>query len=64
MQNLNIKEETKKILKKLPNNAVWEDLMYEIYVREAIEEGLADSRAGRVVDVRKVRSKFGLPSTD
>jgi predicted transcriptional regulator len=34
--------------------------MYQIYVRETIEAGLADSEAGRVTDVEKVREEFGL----
>ena len=34
--------------------------MYEIYVRQAIEAGLADSDAGRTLDVKEVRVKFGL----
>ena len=36
--------------------------MYKIYVRKTIESGLADSDAGRVTDVEKVREEFGLPS--
>ena len=35
--------------------------MYEIYVLQAIEAGTADSEAGRRVDVKEVRAKFGLP---
>ena len=35
--------------------------MHEIYVREAIERGLADSNAGRIKDVQEVRAKYGLP---
>jgi predicted transcriptional regulator len=35
--------------------------MREIYVREAVERGLADSKAGRTKDVKEVRTKFGLP---
>jgi len=35
--------------------------MYEIYVREAIETGLADSVEGRKVSVEDVRAEFGLP---
>ena len=34
--------------------------MYAIYVRQAIESGMADSEAGRVTDVEKVREAFGL----
>jgi len=33
----------------------------EIYVRQAIERGLADSKAGRTTDVKEVRAKYGLP---
>jgi len=36
--------------------------MYEIYVRHAIEAGLADSEAGRTLDVKEVHAKFG-PAT-
>lgn len=34
--------------------------MYEIYVRQAIEAGLSDNQAGRIVSVEEVRAKFGL----
>jgi predicted transcriptional regulator len=40
----------------------WDDLMHEIYVRQSIEAGLADSDAGRVTDVAEVMAKFGLES--
>ena len=35
--------------------------MYEIYEREAIEKGLADSTEGRKTPVEDVRAEFGLP---
>jgi predicted transcriptional regulator len=57
-----IKEEARKLIESLPEDSTWEDLMYKIYVREAIESGLADSEAGRVTDVEKVREEFGLPA--
>ncbi len=60
MQNNNIKQEAHHLLEKLPENATWDDLMYEIYVRQAIEAGLEDSKAGRTTDVKEVRVKFGL----
>ena len=40
--------------------ATWENLMREIYIREAIERGLADSNAGRTKDVQEVRAKYVL----
>jgi len=55
------KEEAHKLVDRLPANATWDDLMHEIYVREAIERGLEDSRAGRTKSVQEVRAKYGLP---
>lgn len=55
------KEAAHRLIDRLPGNATWDDLMHEIYVREAIERGLADSKAGRTKDVRDVRAKYGLP---
>jgi predicted transcriptional regulator len=57
----NIKEEARKLINNLPDNSTWDDLMHEIYVRQAIETGLADSEAGRVISVEQVRKDFGLP---
>lgn len=56
----NIKEEARRLIDRLPDDITWDDLMHEIYVRQSIEEGLADSEAGKVVDVPEVRSRFGL----
>jgi hypothetical protein len=61
MESLNIKEEAKKLIDRLPDNFTWDDLMYEIYVRQVVEAGLADSQAGRLTSVQEVRAKFGLP---
>lgn len=55
-----IKEEAHKIIDRLPVGATWDDLMHEIYVREVIELGLVDSKAGRTKDVREIRTKYGL----
>ena len=60
MQTTNIKQEAYRLIEQLPENATWDDLMYEIYVRQAIEAGLADSEAGRTLAVKEVRAKFGL----
>lgn len=55
------KDEAHKIIDRLPQNATRDDLMREIYVRETIERGLADSREGRTKDLKEVRAKYGLP---
>ncbi len=60
MQVTNVKQEAYHLVENLSENATWDDLMYEIYVRQAIEAGLEDSKAGRTIDIREVRAKFGL----
>jgi hypothetical protein len=60
MSSAIIKEEAYKLIRELPENATWEDLMHKIYVRESIERGLADSQAGRIQAVSDVRQKYGL----
>ena len=60
MQTENIKDKAHRLLEKLPDSATWEDLMYRIYVREAIEAGIKDSDQGHTVDVKEVRRRFGL----
>ena len=62
MHGQNIKTEAHALVDNLPNEASWDDLMKEIYVRQAIESGLADSRVGRVATVQEVREKYGLPA--
>ena len=57
----NVKEEALRLIEALPDDSTWEDLMYTVYVRKTIEQGLADSEAGRVIDVEEVRKGFGLP---
>ena len=54
------KDEAHRLVDKMPGNATWDDLIHEIYVRQVIEKGLADSREGRTTEVRDVRAKYGL----
>ena len=61
MSNLVVKEDAHRLVEQLPANTTWDDLMYEIYVREAVEKGLSDSKAGRTKDVKEVRKKYKLP---
>ena len=60
MPTTDIKEEAQRLIERSRANATWDDLMYEIYVRQAIETGLTDSATGRTLDVKEVRTKFGL----
>ena len=60
MSAANVKEEAKRLLEKLPEDMTWDDLMHGIYVRQSIENGLADSEAGKIKDVSEVRARYDL----
>jgi hypothetical protein len=62
MAEVSIKDQARKIIDALPDDATWEDVIYRLYVREAVEGGIQDADAGRVVDVSLVRAEYGLPS--
>jgi predicted transcriptional regulator len=61
MEVANVKDEARRLIERLPDDVTWDDLMHEIYVRQAIEAGLEDSRAGRLTDSAEVRKRLGLP---
>ena len=46
------KDQAHYMVDKMPENSTWDDLIHEIYVRQVIEEGLADSMTGRTKDVK------------
>lgn len=52
------KDAAKEILETLPDDATWEDLMYELYVKKKIETGLNDVREGRTVSHEDVKKRF------
>ncbi len=56
-----LKKDKTRRFDELPDIATWDDLMHEIFVRQAVEAGLEDSREGRVQSVDEVRGKYGLP---
>lgn len=62
MSTSNIKEEARRLLDMLPEDLTWDDLMHEIYVRQSIEAGLGDAKAGKTTEVDDVRARFGLES--
>jgi len=54
------KDQAHKIIDQMADDSTWDDLINEIYVRQVIDQGLADSQAGRTTDVSDVRRKYGL----
>jgi hypothetical protein len=55
-----IKSSARELVESLPDGVTWDDLMYRVYVRQAIESGCQDVAKGRLVDVAEVRRQFGL----
>ena len=55
-----IKSKVNETLRSLPDDATWEDVMYRIYVRQKIENGLKDIAEGDTVSIAEVRKRFGL----
>ena len=55
-----IKREAMKLVEQLPEQASWDDLMYEIYVRQAVERGIAAADAGKVVSHDEAIRRLGL----
>jgi len=56
-----VKSAARQLVDSLPDDATWDDVMYRIYVRLAIEAGRRDAAEGLLVDVAEVRRQFGLP---
>lgn len=53
-----VKEEARKVIENLPEDATWDDLMYELYVRQKIEAGLRAAEEGRVISHEQVKQRF------
>lgn len=53
-----LKKKAREIVARLPDDATWNDLAYEIRLRQKIEEGLEDLDAGRSTPHAKVRELF------
>lgn len=57
-----VKEEVRRLADQLPDDATWDDVMYQMYVHQAIEAGLKDCHEGRTLSVAEVRRRLGLPA--
>ncbi len=63
MATATVKDEARRLVERLPEDATWEDLQYQIYFRQAVEAGLKDSQEGRVVPLEEARRRFGLAAS-
>jgi len=54
------KDEAIKLITRLPEEVSWDDIMYRIYVKRKIEEGVRAADEGRTVSHEEVKDLFGL----
>ncbi|CAN5257408.1 hypothetical protein BH23BAC3_BH23BAC3_36430 [soil metagenome] len=60
MKKAILRKEVERLLEDLPEDANWNDLMYKIYVRQSIEQGLEDSQKDRLKPHEDIRKKYQL----
>jgi predicted transcriptional regulator len=53
-----VKENALNLIRSMPENTTWDDIMYEIYVKQKIEKGLEDIEKGQVTSHEKVKEMF------
>jgi predicted transcriptional regulator len=53
-----VKEAVLELAKGLPDECTWDDVMYQIYVRQKIEAGIKDATEGRVVSHEEVFAEW------
>lgn len=59
MPSANTKQVAHELIDRLPDNASWDDVVYEMVTRREIELGLADSEANRTTPVEDIAKEFG-----
>lgn len=52
------KKQVLDMVKKLPERATWDDIMYEIFVRKKIDAGIRAANEGKLVPHDAVRKRF------
>jgi len=52
------KEAARKIIDHLPDQATWDDIMCELYIKQKIEAGLQAADEGRVVSHKEAKRRL------
>ena len=58
MTATSVKNEAKRLIENLPDTASWDDLMYEVYVKQKIDDVIKAADEGRVLTHDEVRKRF------
>jgi predicted transcriptional regulator len=54
-----VKQAMLEMAKNLPDECTWDDVMYQVYVRQKIEAGIRDADEGRVIPHQEVFKESG-----
>lgn len=52
------KEAARQLIDQLPDQATWDDIMYELYVKQKIEAGLKAGEEGRTIPHEEMRRRL------
>lgn len=52
------KEAVQQIIDRLPDQATWEDVMYEMYVKQKIDAGLKAVEEGRTIPHKEMKRRL------
>jgi predicted transcriptional regulator len=52
------KKQAVEMIKRLPETASWDDIMYEVYVRKKLTQGIAAADEGQVIPHEEVKKRF------
>ena len=53
-----VREEAQRLIDALPEEASWDDLIYQMYVRKKIAQGIEAAALGRVTTREEVKKLF------
>lgn len=52
------KQSAKQLIEQIPDQASWDDIMYELYVKQKIEKGLQAAQEGRTVSHEEAKKRL------
>jgi hypothetical protein len=55
-----VKDQIRELAERLPDSATWDEVMYEVYVRQKIADGEIAIAEGRTASHSEVKKRFNL----
>ncbi|WP_347989790.1 hypothetical protein [Methylomonas sp. AM2-LC] len=52
------KQSAKQLIEQIPDQASWDDIMYEFYVKQKLEKGLQAAQEGRTVSHEEAKKQL------